>query len=179
MKYFSTISLPVFAKTSGKYHHFQVKCYVFKGPATIMRSHRNRTSSLMGENGKGNCGKMLHFIEHLNVRGKWGVIGRTLPQYITQYNDGSWGLVSAKGIMPVCSCFFLKWNTLKNVFKKVKCRYTACIQNRGTHSKTCGKYTRTVKKGIHARWKRGKIRLSWNSIIKNHELLFDFSRTRY
>ena len=27
------------AKTSGKYHHFQVKFYVFKGPATIVRSH--------------------------------------------------------------------------------------------------------------------------------------------
>ena len=58
------------AKTSGKYHHFQVKCYVFKGPATIMRSHRNRKCSSMGKNGKGNCGKMLHFIEHLNVRGE-------------------------------------------------------------------------------------------------------------
>ena len=48
------------AKTSGKYHHFQVKFYVFKGPATIMRSHRNRKRE----------GKMLHSIEHLNVQGE-------------------------------------------------------------------------------------------------------------
>ena len=34
------------AKTSGKYHHFQVKFYVFKGPPTIMRFHRNGTCSL-------------------------------------------------------------------------------------------------------------------------------------
>ena len=33
-------------------------------------SHRNRKCSSMGKNGKGNCGKMLHFIEHLNVRGE-------------------------------------------------------------------------------------------------------------
>ena len=58
------------AKTCGKYHHFQVKAFVFKGPATIMRSHRNRTCPLTGENKKGNCGKILHFIEHLNVRGE-------------------------------------------------------------------------------------------------------------
>ena len=58
------------AKTSGKYHHFQVKFYVFKGPATIMGAHRNRKCSSTGKNGKGNCGKMLHFIEHLNIRGE-------------------------------------------------------------------------------------------------------------
>ena len=58
------------AKTSRKYQNFQVNFYVFKGPATIMRSHRNRKCSSMGKNGKGNCGKMLHFIEHLNVRGE-------------------------------------------------------------------------------------------------------------
>ena len=34
------------AKTCGKYHNFQVNFYVFKGPVTIMRSHRNRTCSL-------------------------------------------------------------------------------------------------------------------------------------
>ena len=42
------------AKTSGKYRHFQVKFYVMKGPATIVRSHRNGKCSLTGENGKGN-----------------------------------------------------------------------------------------------------------------------------
>ena len=56
------------AKTSGKYHHFQVKFYVFTGPATIIRSHRNSTCSLTGENEKGNCGKILHIIDHLSVR---------------------------------------------------------------------------------------------------------------
>ena len=63
-------SLATEAKTSGKYQHFQVKFFVFQGPATIMRYHRNRTCSLTGENGKENCGKMLHFLEHLNVQGK-------------------------------------------------------------------------------------------------------------
>ena len=33
---------------------FSGKIQVFKGPATIMRSHRNRIYSLTGENGKGN-----------------------------------------------------------------------------------------------------------------------------
>ena len=46
------------AKTSGKYHHLQVKFYVLRGPATTMRSHRNRKCSLTGKNRKGNCGKM-------------------------------------------------------------------------------------------------------------------------
>ena len=71
------------AKTSGKYHHFQVKVYVFKGLATNMGSHRNRKLSSMGKNGKGNYGKMLHFIEHLNVRGEMRCNWRTLTQYIT------------------------------------------------------------------------------------------------
>ena len=33
--------LATVAKTSGKYHHFQVKVYVMKGPTTFMRSRRN------------------------------------------------------------------------------------------------------------------------------------------
>ena len=77
------------AKTSGKYHHFQVKCYVFKGPATIMRSHRNRKCSSMGKNGKGNCGKMLHFIEHLNVRGEMRC-HREDPETVMYNNYYSW-----------------------------------------------------------------------------------------
>ena len=93
-------TLPTQAKTSGKYHHFQVKFYIMKATATIVRSHQkilfNPTSldnkgswrilkdfhcsvtmlrelGLWGKNGKGNWGKMLHFknvIEHINVRGK-------------------------------------------------------------------------------------------------------------
>ena len=42
-------------KVSGKYHHFQVQFYVMKGPATIVRSHRNGKCSLTGENGKMKC----------------------------------------------------------------------------------------------------------------------------
>ena len=38
-----------------------------KGPATIVRPHRNRKCSLTGKNGKENWKKMLHFIEHINV----------------------------------------------------------------------------------------------------------------
>ena len=81
-------------ETSGKYHHFQVKFDVFKGLATVMRSHRNRKCSSTGKNGKGNCGKMLHLIEHLNVQCR-GEIRCNREDPDTVYNnttDGSWGL---------------------------------------------------------------------------------------
>ena len=86
------------AKTSGKYDHFQENFYIFKGSATIMRSHWNRKCFSTGKNGKWNCGKILHLIELLNVRGKWGVIGRTLTQYMTVHtcNIIQWWVLRAR-----------------------------------------------------------------------------------
>ena len=84
------------AKTSRKYHHFQVKFYEMKGPATIMRSHRNRKCSLMGENWKGNWGKMLHFIEHIKCTGGNEVssaeLWRSVYKGRSSYSESDWTL---------------------------------------------------------------------------------------
>ena len=122
------------AKTSGKYHHFQLKFFVFKGPATITRSHRNRKCSSTGKNGKGNCGKMLHFIEHLNVRGGGGGGGmrcnREDPDAVHNTRMGLEGYICtihpSKHTLPMTRC----WNYpshLKQTVMKRPC-YELLIQ---------------------------------------------------
>ena len=49
------------AKTSGKYHHFQVKLYVMKGSVTIVRSHRNIKMFFTGKNREGKLRKNASF----------------------------------------------------------------------------------------------------------------------
>ena len=66
-----------------------------------MRSHRIRKCSSMGKNGKGNCGKMLHFIEHLNVRGEMRC-NREDPDAV--YNIIQGWVLRARMILSVLTC---------------------------------------------------------------------------